>query len=136
MKRYNIIAVYNPDRSRVLLCERTKEPYRGLLNLVGGKVEPGEDFYDAAYRELEEETGITNGDISLQHLMTFQYFTSDNEVQVFVGQLCQPVTLREEVNKLCWADVKDNFFNTKKYAGGGNIGHVFEEIKLHPEFLS
>ena len=30
----------------------------GLYNLVGGKIEPGEESAHAAYRELQEETGI------------------------------------------------------------------------------
>ena len=136
MKQYNITAVYSPDKSQVLFCKRTKDPYKGLLNLVGGKVEPGEDSYVAAYRELEEETGITNKDITLRHLMTFQYFASGNEIQVFVGRLNHPVTLREEVNKLCWVDADDDFFDMAKYAGEGNVGHLLEEVKLHPEFLN
>ena len=136
MKQYNITAVYSHDQKQVLFCKRTKDPYKGLLNLVGGKVESGEDFYDAAYRELEEETGITNNDITLRHLMTFQYFASNNEVQVFVGRLNHPVALKEEVNKLHWIDIDDDFFSMQKYAGEGNIGHIFEQVKLHPEFLS
>ena len=36
----------------------------------------------------------------------------------------------EEVNKLEWVDVNDNFFDMNKYAGEGNIGHIIEEIKF------
>ena len=41
------------------MCKRLKEPYKGKFNLVGGKLENSENEYDAAYRELNEETGIT-----------------------------------------------------------------------------
>ena len=36
----------------------------------------------------------------------------------------------EEVNKLEWVDINDDFFNMNKYAGEGNIGHIIEEIKI------
>lgn len=47
-------------KGRVLLLKRAKdkrvdpEKYSG----IGGKVEPGEDFYTAILREIKEETGI------------------------------------------------------------------------------
>ena len=40
------------------------------------------------------------------------------------------VELVEEVNKLEWISIEgENFFDMKKYAGEGNIGHIIEEIK-------
>ena len=36
----------------------------------------------------------------------------------------------EEVNKLEWVSVNDNFFDMNRYAGEGNIGHIIEEIKI------
>ena len=64
MQGYNCIAVLHPDGKRWLMCRRLKDPYKGLYNLVGGKIEEGED-----------------------HL----------------------------------------------FAGEGNIGHIYEILKLHPE---
>ena len=58
MKGYNVVWVFNPERDRVLMCLRRKDPYKGLYNLVGGKIEPGESSPDAAWRELREETGL------------------------------------------------------------------------------
>ena len=55
MKKLNVIIVYNQEE-KVLMCKRAKEPYKGKFNLVGGKLEKGEDELLAAYRELEEET--------------------------------------------------------------------------------
>jgi len=51
--------IYSIDSKELLFCKRTKDPYKGLYNFVGGKIEEMEDGFWAAYRELEEETGIT-----------------------------------------------------------------------------
>ena len=59
MKKVNVILVYNKQQDKILMCKREKEPYKGKFNLVGGKVEENEDELIAAYRELQEETGIT-----------------------------------------------------------------------------
>ena len=32
------------------MCKRTKEPYKGMYNLVGGKIEKENDSLNAAYR--------------------------------------------------------------------------------------
>jgi len=58
----NVIWVFSPDCKKVLMCKRHKEPFKGLYNLVGGKIESGENNMDAAYRELAEETGFITGE--------------------------------------------------------------------------
>ena len=54
MKKLNLILVLNKEETKILMCKREKEPYKGQYNLVGGKVEENEDELDAAYRELQE----------------------------------------------------------------------------------
>ena len=39
MRKFNLIVVFNEDLTKTLFCIRAKEPYKGLYNLVGGKVE-------------------------------------------------------------------------------------------------
>ena len=131
MQGYNVVAVFSPDRQTMLMCRRAKDPYKGLLNMVGGKIESGEDGYSAAYRELSEETGITKDDIRLVHLMDFTYPLCDEYVEVYVGGLDCEVTLREEKNPLLWISTDKNFFDMREFAGEGNIGHIMEHIKLH-----
>lgn len=130
MKEMNIIAIFSPDQTKLLMCKRRKAPYKGLLNLIGGKLEPGESSMDAAYRELWEETSITNSDISLTHLMDFIYYLSDIKLEVYYGILQKNVPVHGDENELLWVDADQDFFNMECYAGKGNIGHVIEQIKI------
>ena len=131
MKKLNVIIVFNKENDKILMCKRTKEPYKGKLNLVGGKVEKDEDELYAAYRELEEETEITKNDIILTNLMNFEYKLQDMELEVYVGKLNKKVKLVEEINKLVWVDKNDNFFDIEKYAGEGNIGHMLKQVEIY-----
>ena len=58
MKKYNVVVVFDKDFEKTLMCKRTKEPYKDMFNLVGGKIEKENDGLNEAYRELYEETNI------------------------------------------------------------------------------
>ena len=131
MKKLNVIIVYDKDERKILMCKREKEPYKGMFNLVGGKVEENEDELHAAYRELEEETGITSKDIRLVNVMNFEYKMSDMELELYAGKLNKDVEVVEEVNKLYWLDKCENFFDLEKFAGEGNIGHMLKQVELY-----
>ena len=133
MKKLNVIIVYNKEEDKILMCKREKEPYKGKFNLVGGKVEQDEDELHAEYRELREETGITNKDITLTHIMNFQYKMQDMELEVYAGKLNKNVDLIEELNKLYWIDKNENFFDLEKYAGEGNIGHMVQQVEIYKD---
>ncbi|MBQ6896623.1 MAG: NUDIX hydrolase [Oscillospiraceae bacterium] len=133
MQGYNVIVVFNKEFDRMLMCRRTKEPYKGLSNFVGGKIEKGEDGYAAAYREMKEESGISEEDINLMHLVDFTYPLDDCYVEVYVGRLKNDVVLKEEKHPLYWSELDKNFFDSSKYAGYGNIGHIMELIWLYKD---
>jgi 8-oxo-dGTP diphosphatase len=130
MKRMNVVVVFDKDLKNTLMCKRAKEPYIGMYNLVGGKIDIENDGFNEAYRELEEETGISKSDIGLIYFMNLSYIKWDKELEVYYGILNKDVTLVEEKNKLEWVPINDDFFNITKYAGEGNIGHIIEEIKI------
>ena len=133
MRNLNLIVVFNADLEKVLFCIRAKEPYKGLYNFVGGKVEDGETFDEAAYRELFEETGISNNDIELDHFMDLNYFKYGNCLQVYYGILKHDVTLIEEKNKLEWVTVNDELLDNSKFAGNYNIPHIIRQIMVYLE---
>ena len=68
MREYVIVLPKKDPRSwrpnEVLLVLKDKPEFqKGRLNLVGGKVEANEAPYDAAIRELKEETGLDLSDV-------------------------------------------------------------------------
>ena len=69
----NCIVVFNKDKTKVLFCKRSKDSFKGPLNFIGGKVESGESPEDAAYRKLQEETGISRRQVRLFRLMDMRY---------------------------------------------------------------
>ena len=129
MQGYNCIIIYNQYKDKLLFCKRIKDPYKGLYNFVGGKIESDEDGFASAYRELEEETGISRAQIQLFHMMDFTYYNQDCYVEVYVGQLEKEVYLKEELHPLYWLDVNENFFDINRFAGEGNIGHMVEQVR-------
>jgi len=64
-----ILFVFQQDQLRVLLIRRANDPYKGKWALPGGFVGEQENLYDAALRELKEETNVSN--VYLEQLYTF-----------------------------------------------------------------
>ncbi len=125
----NLGAVFDPEGRRVLMCRRRKEPYLGLYNLVGGKIEPGETGLEAAQRELWEETGVSREAARLVHFMDLTYYAFDMKLEVYVGQLTALIPVHGEENDLVWMDIHENFFDMTRFAGEGNLGHILEKIR-------
>ena len=64
------------------MCKRTKEPYKDMYNLVGGKIEKDDDGLNEAYRELFEETGISKNDVELVYFMNLSYIKWNKELEL------------------------------------------------------
>jgi 8-oxo-dGTP diphosphatase len=59
MTEYVVGFMFTPGKDQVVLIKKARPQWQeGLLNGVGGKVEPGETPSDAMRREFREETSI------------------------------------------------------------------------------
>ncbi|MCR2806658.1 NUDIX domain-containing protein [Paenibacillus sp. SCIV0701] len=130
MQGYNVLMIFTPGMDRLLMCKRRKEPYKGLFNLIGGKIEPDETGIDAAYRELLEEAGIARDAVTLHHVMDFTYYVQQCQVEMYAGRLKFEVEASGDENELFWTELDQNFFDRSRYAGEGNIGHMLEQVRL------
>ncbi|MDX1591290.1 MAG: NUDIX pyrophosphatase [Balneolaceae bacterium] len=81
----------SPSGPEFLLLKRAKgKIYEGQWRMVGGKAEEGETFWQAALRELKEETGLNPKSFwTLPSINTFYEYTSDmiHQVPAFAAEL-------------------------------------------------
>ena len=82
------VYVMSPDRTRVLLMHRDKEPddvHFGKYLSLGGHVEPDEDVLTCARREVFEESGLTTTDLVLRGTVLWTGFgTTPRDYLCFV----------------------------------------------------
>ncbi len=78
MQRYVVGFIFSPDFEKVVLIRKDRPEWqRGLLNGIGGKVEPYEDELTAMVRECSEETGIN---IPQEKWTRFAHFVNEHAV--------------------------------------------------------
>ncbi len=66
-----VILTIRDDALCALVVRRGEEPFQGKWALPGGFVRPDEDLFDAAVRELKEETDVSTGEVRLEQLASF-----------------------------------------------------------------
>ena len=132
LKHLNCIVVFNKDKDKVLFCKRMKDPYKGMYNFVGGKLEAGETSEAGAYRELYEETGIGMEQIELYRLMDLTYYLQGFVLEIYVGMLHEDPELREELNPLEWLSLDRDFTDKDLYVGEQNIQHIINVALKYP----
>lgn len=96
------------DNKKMLLLKRSKNPHLGKYIAVGGKLEPFESPYDAAKREIFEETGQQIKKLSLIGILTETSKADFNWINyVYVANV--EIFDLPECNEgiLEWVDIKD-----------------------------
>lgn len=72
-----IYTVYGPKKDRVVLIRQYRYPLNDYVyEFPAGLVEPGEDFNEAAVRELKEETGLDMEPIRVSKIYSEPRFTT------------------------------------------------------------
>jgi 8-oxo-dGTP diphosphatase len=73
MKSYVVGFIFNADRTKVALVEKTHPEWqKGRLNGVGGKIEDGETPLTAMVREAKEETGLVTQESDWDPVVTME----------------------------------------------------------------
>jgi len=94
-KEYVVGFMMDPLLRHVVLIRKINPEWqRGLLNGVGGKVEPGEDALAAMHREFKEEAGLEG--LEWKHFLTL--LTPHSHLSFFrcVGNVYKATTILEE----------------------------------------
>ena len=95
-------ALYNPDRTKVLLVEYLP----GKYGLPGGHIEQGESPEEAMQRELREGLGVEN-EIVLKK-RDFWRHNNDKIVLGFIGEIDESTRFaidKNEIQAAVWTDV-------------------------------
>lgn len=127
----NLIVLFSEDGKKILFCRRRKDPYKGLLNFVGGHIEPNEKGTDAAYRELQEETSVTASDVQLTYLLKYEFPMADEYMEVYAGRLKKEIFVHGSENELLWSTWEHDFFDVDTYAGEGTVGQILAYIRTY-----
>ena len=66
--------------------------------------------------------------VSYTHLDVYKRQNQNCYMEVYAGRLKTDVELVPELHPLCWLELDEDFFDTEKFAGEGNIGHMVEQV--------
>jgi 8-oxo-dGTP diphosphatase len=107
-----VVFGYDAEELKVLLIQRDLEPFAGKWALSGGFVHIDETLEDAARRELQEETGVT--DLYLEQLYTFGAVDRDPRERVvsvayyaLVDLFGHRLTAASDARNAAWFTVDD-----------------------------
>ena len=99
---------------KFLLLKRNKnEIYPGIWSIAGGEIDKGEKAYEAATREMKEETGLTPKHIYLIDNVNVFYEMHDDVVHlvpVFLAETEEDeVKLSDEHSEYAWINYEDAY---------------------------
>ena len=113
---------------QLLLVERGEDPFKGALALPGGFVKPDEDLYDAAKRELAEETGLSDGPWHLEQLGS--YGTPGRDPRMRVVTVVYWAICADLPALSAGGDAKSAVLVPLKEIDGGNVRLAFDHERI------
>ena len=112
---------------KILLIKRGNHPSIGYWACPGGFVEFKENLYDAALRELQEETGLH--DIEAEQLKSYGDYDRDPRTRIIttafvalIDEGSQKAQAGDDAREAGWFDISDVLINKTEYSE-----HVEEE---------
>lgn len=130
-----VSSIFTVDRGvvKVLLIKRTNEPYKDFWALPGGAMYNNELIIDAAKRELNEKTGISDVDLSMCKIIdTIDRSPLRRMIAIcFIGVMdIKKVELLKSTSKTSesgWVDI--NYVNNLAYDHDEVLKFAIEELK-------
>ncbi len=113
------------DQNQQILLVQLNHYQSDQWKLVGGGLQPNEDYLQAAYREIKEETNINHQDLKLigqsQHLSKYNFppHLKQNITRKYIGQKKEQFVFsfkgqknkiqrqKEEIKRIKWVKIKD-----------------------------
>jgi 8-oxo-dGTP pyrophosphatase MutT (NUDIX family) len=128
------------DGNKLLIQERTKEPYYGYKGFITGKIRYGEKVLETAKRELEEETGLQCDDMHIKRIVHNHVVLEDSgdlveDKMFFIITAINPTgqLIDTESGKNYWV-TENEFINLeKKYYDEDNI-YKYSQVKNDMHF--
>jgi len=134
--RHGVGIVVLNDKNKVLVAKRIDNP-KNFWQMPQGGVDKNEDYYEAALRELEEETSIKNVDLIKEVDGFTSYNLPDNLIGIiwkgkYKGQLQKWFIVKfagneEEIN----IKTKNPEFLDWKWIDAQNLTNEVVDFKLH-----
>ena len=92
-----VVMLYTPDKKYLVLARRAHKPEVGKLDFIGGFLDVGESFEQAAYREMQEESGLSKDDLGELKYVTSIYNAYQWEgVEVPTTSVCFVAEIRND----------------------------------------
>ncbi len=140
-----VVLFRRKDEPEFLVLQRSEKEdiYPGLWQIVSGGIEPGEKAYEAALREIREETGVKPlGLYNTPLTNTFYFFTNDsvNVSPVFAAEVDPRdiIELSDEHKDFRWL-VKDDAISLLVWPGQKNAINIIDQyiVRRNPseEFM-
>tara|TARA_R110000824_G_scaffold4945_15_gene23211 strand:+ start:364 stop:831 length:468 start_codon:yes stop_codon:yes gene_type:complete len=133
MKKTAGIALVCIETCRVLFLEKAVGKSEGTWGFPGGTMDDGETFEEAMYRELDEETGISKGEVKDVRYLT-DVHTGKKIFKLYIGEVDKEIipTLSNEHSDYSWIDLNKFDILPDKNLNPINVA-LLPHIKNHVE---
>ena len=101
--------IFDREREKVLLLERSRQPMKGLVTGVGGKTHFEEDINESCLREIKEETGFIARNLVLNGVIKTVTEARDSSWILFIYSTDNYSGIQQDCpeGRLFWCDINE-----------------------------